>query len=97
MDAAFSGGSRYSPCLAEDCEVFRIPPEATDPVCKAAAPWPTTHKWRCELTLKLLPERGTDSRFNRNLAIPLERANARCVVIVVEEKKKKREKKNCGF
>ena len=66
--------SRYSPCLAEDCEVFRIPPGAGDPVCRAAAPWPTTQNQRGELTLKCcLPAMQPGSRVSTGIAIPLER------------------------
>ena len=64
--------SRYSPCLAEDCEAFRIPPEASDPVCRAAAPWPTTQKRRGELTLKFcFPVERPRSRVSTGITIPL--------------------------
>lgn len=69
--------SRYSPCLAEDCEAFRIPPEAGDPVCRAAAPWPTTQKRRGELTLKFcFPVERPRSRVSTGITIPLQWAMA---------------------
>lgn len=91
---AFLRSHPYSPCLAEDCEVFRIPPGAGDPVCRAAAPWPTTQNQRGVLTLKCcLPAMQPGNRVSTGIAIPLERwSSCRNCGSMKRMKKKKREK-----